>query len=81
MYSNFHLKDHIFQFLTSGVIYKFKFNFGECVRHLVARSGEQIGIFNKSLINEREQPRKDSTDFHHILNCNYSPFFQDFSVL
>ena len=54
-------------------------NYGECVRHLAVRSGEHIGI--SSLTNKKVQPRKDSAVSHHLLNCNYSPTFEDFSVL
>ena len=53
--------------------------YGECVRHLAVRSGEHIGI--SPLTSKRVQPRKDSAVCHHLLNCNYSPTFEDFSVL
>ena len=71
--------------LTSGVVYKFQCGlcnesyYGECVRHLAVRSGEHIGI--SLLTNKRVQPRKDSAVCHHLLNCYYSPTFEDFSVL
>ena len=42
-------------------------------------SGEHIGI--SPLTNKRVKPRKDSAVCHHLLNCNYSPTFEDFSVL
>ena len=51
----------------------------ECVRHFAVRSGEHIGI--SSLTTKRAQPRKDSAVCHYLLNCNYSPTFEDFSVL
>ena len=38
-----------------------------------------IGI--SPLTNKRVQPRKDSAVCHHLLNCNYSPIFEDFSAL
>ena len=53
--------------------------YGECVRHLAVRSGEPIGI--SPLTNKRVQPRKDSDVCHHFLNYNYSPTFEDFSIL
>ena len=53
--------------------------YGECVRHLVVRSGEHIGI--SPLTNKRVQPKKDNTACHHLLNCNYSTVFEDFSVM
>ena len=43
------------------------------------RSGEHIDI--SPLTNKRIQPRKDSAVYHHLLNWNYSPTFEDFSVL
>ena len=54
-------------------------NYGECVRHLALRSGEHIGV--SSSTNKRAQPKKDSAVSHHLLKCNYSPTFQDFSAL
>ena len=49
------------------------------VRHLAVRSGEHIVI--SPLINKNVQPRKESAVCHHFLNYNYSPSFEDFSVL
>ena len=78
LYNNFCFKDAVPQILTSGVVYNFQCRlcnesyYGECVRHLAVRNGEHIGI---------SQPRKDSVVCHHLLNCNYSPTFEDFSVL
>ena len=67
------------------MVYKFQCGlcnesyYGECVRHLAVRSGEHIGI---SILNNKSvQPRKDSAVCHYLLNCNYSPTFEDFSVL
>ena len=50
-----------------------------CVRYLAVRSGKHTGI--STLTNKRVQPRKNSGVYHHLLNCNYSPTFEDFSVL
>ena len=52
---------------------------GQYLRHLAVKSGEHIGI--SPLTNKRVQPRKDSAVCHHLLNCTYSPTFEDFSVL
>ena len=66
------------------MVYKFKSGLGhepyywECVRYLPVESDEHIGI--SSLTNIRVQPRKDSAACHHLLNWNYSPTFEDFSV-
>ena len=49
----------------------FTTSYGECVRHLAARSGEHIGI--SPLTNKMVQFRKDSAVYDHLLNCKYSP--------
>ena len=83
--NNFYLNDPVPQILTSVVVYKFQcglcneFYYGECVRHLAVRSGEHIDI--SPLPSKRVQPRKDSAVCDHLLNCNYSPTFEDLSVL
>ena len=83
--NNFCFKDLVSQILTSSVVYKFQCGlcnesyYGECVRHLAVRSGKHIGI--SPLANKRVQPRKDSAVCHHLSNCNYSPTFEDFSIL
>ena len=67
------------------MVYKFQCGlcnesyYGKCFRHLAVRSGEHIGIL--LLTNKSVQPRKDSAACHYLLNCNYSPTFEDFSVL
>ena len=66
------------------MVYKFQCGlcnesyYGECVRYLAVKSGEHIGISH--LINKKVQLKKDSTVCHYLLNCNYSPTFEDFSV-
>ena len=78
-------KHHVPQILTSGMVYTFQSGlcnesyYGECVRHLAVRSGEHIAI--SPLTNKRIQPGKDIAACHHLLHCNYSPTFEDFSVL
>ena len=65
------------------MVYKFQCGlsiesyYGECIRHLTVRNGEHIGILPST--NKRVQPIKDSAVSHHLLN--YSPNFEDFSVL
>ena len=56
-----------------------KFYHGECFRHLAVRCGGHIGI--SLLTNKKVQSRKDSVVCHHLLSCNYSPFYGDVSVL
>ena len=85
LYNNFCFKDPAPQILTSGLVHKFQCGlcnesrYGKCVRNLTVKSGEHIGI--SPLSNKRVQPRKDSAVCQHLLNCNYSPSFEDFSVL
>ena len=84
LFNNFRLKELVPKILTSSVVYKFQCGlcnesyYGECVRYLAVKSGEHIGI--SPLINKKVQLKKDSTVFHYLLNCNYSPTFEDFSV-
>ena len=52
--------------------------YGKCVRHLVVRCGEHIGI--SPLTNRRLQLRNDIAVCHHLSNCNYSND-EDFNVL
>ena len=83
--NNFCFKNFVPQVPTPGVLCKFQCGlcnesyYGECVRHLTVRSGEHIGI--SPLTNKRVQPGKNSAVCHRWLNCNYSPTFEDFSVL
>ena len=82
---NFRFKNPVPQILTSGMVCKFQWwlcnesYYGECIRHLALRSGEHIDV--SSSTNKRAQPKKDSAVSHHLLKCNYSPTFQDFSAL
>ena len=77
--------DPVPQILTSGVVYKFQCGlcnnsyYREYGRHLAVKSGEHIGI--SPLTNKRVEHRKNSAVCHHLLNCNYSPTFEDFNVL
>ena len=80
----FRFKDCIPKELTSGVIYKFHCGFcnesyyGECVRHLNVRIGEHIGI---SPLTRKKVKPKGSAVSDHLLLCNHSPSFENFSVL
>ena len=83
--NNFRFKDSVPQIFTSGVVYRFQYGicnesyYGECVRDVALRTGKHIGI--SRLTNKRVQSRKHSAVCHHLLNCNYSPTFEDFSIL
>ena len=67
--------------LTSGVVYKFQFElcnesyYGE---YLNVRIGEHIGI--SSLTRKKVKP-KGSAFSDHLLLCNHSPSFENFSAL
>ena len=51
----------------------------ESVRYLAVKSGEDITV--SLLTDKRLQPRKDSSVYHHSLNCKCSSSFESFSVL
>ena len=80
----FRFKDRIPKELTSGVVYKFQCGpcnesyYGECVRQLNVRIGEHIGI--SPLTRKKVEP-KGSAASDHLLLCNHSPSFENFSVL
>ena len=80
----FRFKDCIPKELTSGVVYKFQCGlcndscYGECVRHLNVRIGEHIEI---SQLTRKKVKPKGSVVNDHLLLCNHSPSFENFSVL
>ena len=80
----FRFKDRIPKEVTSGVVYKFQCGFcnesyyGECVRDLNVRIGEHIGI---SPLTKKKVKAKGSAVINHLLLCNHSPSFENFSVL
>ena len=82
--NNFHLKNQIPKDLISGVVYKFQCGlcnesyYGECMRHLNVRIGENIGI---SLLTRKQVKPKNSSVADHLLLCNHSASYDDFSIL
>ena len=82
--NNFHFKDRIPKDLTSGVVYKFQCGlcnesyYGECMRHLNVRIGEHIGI---SPLTRKQVKPKNSSVADHLLLCNHSASYDDFSIL
>ena len=66
------------------VVYKFQCGFckesyyGECVGHLNVSIGEHIGI---SPLSKKKVKPKCSAVSDHLLLCNHSPSFENFSVL
>ena len=73
-----------FQELTSGVVYKFQcgvcseLHYGEYVRHLNVRIGENIVILP---LTKKKVNSKGSAISNHLLLCNHSPVFDSFSVI
>ena len=51
---------------------------GECMRHLNVRIGEHIGI---SPLTRKQVKPKNSSVADHLLICNHSAFYDDFSIL
>ena len=80
----FHFKDRIPKELTSGVVYKFQCGlcnesyYGECVRHLHGRIGDDTGI--SMLTNKKVKPMGSAVS-DHLLLCNNSLSFENFSLL
>ena len=83
--NSFCFKYPVPKILPSDVSYKFQcglcneYYYGNCVKNLAIRSGENIGI--SSLINKRLQTRKDIAFCHHLVNYIFLPTFENFSVL
>ena len=81
---DFRLKDRIPKSPTYGVVYKFQCGlcnesyYGECIRRLNVRIGEHMGI---SPLTRKKAKPKGSVASDHLLLCNYSPSFENFSVL
>ena len=65
--NNFYFKDQIPKDLTSGVVYK-----------LNIRIGEHIGI---SPLTRKQVKPKNSSAADHLLLCNHSASYDDFSIL
>ena len=71
--------------LTSRVFYKFQCGkcnssyIGEADRHLKVSSGEHIGI--SPLTFNKVKPSAESSVRDHLLFCDHSPSFDDFTIL
>ena len=81
----FRFKDRLPLDLVSGVVYKYmcgrcnSTNYGETDRHLKVRPGEHIGI--SPLTFKKTKPSKESAIHDHLLNCNNTPSFEEFTIL
>ena len=82
--NNFHFKDRIPKGLTSDVAYKCHCGlcndsyYGDCVKHLNVRIGEHTGI---SALTKKQVKLKNSSVANHLLFCNHSASYDDFSIL
>ena len=84
--SNFYtFKDKIPSFLRSGILYKFQCGscnatyYGKTKRHFKVRMCEHLGI--SALTGKRVKGDDDSAIKEHLLFCNHTPDFKDFSIL
>ena len=81
----FTFKDKIQSFLRSGIVYKFKCGscnatyYGKTKRHFKVRMCEHLGI--SALTGKRVKGDDDSAIKEHLLFCNQTPDFEDFSML
>ena len=84
--SNFYtFKDKIPSVLRSGIVYKFQCGscnatyYGKTKRHFKVRMCEHLGI--SAVTGKRVKSDDDSAIKKHLLFCNYTPDFEDFSIL
>ena len=80
--NNFLFKDQTPKDLTSRLVYKSQCGlcnesyYDECMRHLNVRIGEHIAISPLT-----RKPVKNSSVADHLLLCNHSASYDDFSIL
>ena len=81
----FRFKDRLPYDLISCVVYNFKCGrcnssyYGETDRHLKVRSGEHIDI--SPLTFKKVKPKVESSVRDHLMFCDHSPSFDDFTIL
>ena len=81
----FAFKDKSVSFLCSGIVYKFQCGschatyYGKTNRHFKVRMCEHLGI--SAFIVKRVKGDDDSAIKEHLLFCNHTPDFEDFSIL
>ena len=81
----FTFEDKIPSFLRSGIVYKFQCGscnatyYGKTKRHFKVRMCEHLGI--SALTGKRVKGDDDSAIKEHLLFCNHTPEFEDFSIL
>ena len=81
----FTFKDKIPSLLRSGIVYKFLCGscnatyYGKTKRHFKVRMCKHLGI--SALTGKRVKGDDDSAIKEHLLFCNHTPDFEDFSIL
>ena len=81
----FTFKDKIPSVVRSGIVYKFQCGscnatyYGKTKRHFKVRMCEHLGI--SALTGKRVKGDDDSAIKEHLLFCNHTPYFEDFSIL
>ena len=76
---------NFFSFLRSGIVYNFQCGscnatyYGKTKRQFKIRMCEHLGI--SALIGKRVKGNDDSAIKEHLLFCNHTPEFEDFSIL
>ena len=81
----FTFKDKIPSVLRSGIVYKFQCRscnatyYGKTKRHFKVGMCEHLGI--SALTGKRVKGDDDSAITEHLLFCNHTPDFEDFSIL
>ena len=83
----FIFKDKLPKMLLSGLVYKYKCGgcnatyYGKTERHFKVRICEQLVISHLTAKMVKIDNKKLTAIQEHILCCNYSPSFEDFSIL
>ena len=85
--SFFAFQDKLPKMLLSGLVYKYKCGgcnatyYGKTKHHFKARICEHLGISNLTGKKVKTDNNKLTLIQEHLLCCNYSPSFEDFSIL
>ena len=85
--SFFTFKDKLPKMLLSGIVYQYKCGgcnatyYGKTKRHFKVRICEHLGISHLTEKKVKIDNNKLTAIQEHLLCCNYSPSFEDFSIL
>ena len=83
----FTFEDKLSKMLLSGLVYKYKCrgcnatDYGKTKRHFKVRICEHLGISDLTEKKVKIENNKLTAIQEHLLSCNYSPSFEDFSIL